>query len=640
MALVVAARLRSPTPARRLVVAGGGGGAGSWSFDPVLQTFLYGTGGARRRRGARPRTAGTNGIGHNIATHWYGHGGAGAAPADMGGTAGGDPGSHDMGNDAGGGGGGGGYQGGNGGGHGGGGSGGGGAGSSYVTGGAASTTITTTGAEGNSSVTFTPVPPDAISAGSQSGTAQYDTNATVQATVTSNVAGAPAPTGTVSFYTVNSDGSSTLLGSAPLDAQGQATLSVPDPSNQPSADTEDTIYATYSGDTTNPSLTSSTFTQSWNPDNGCSGGPLGECGVNRTAPTLARDREREHPNDQTASRLGITGSRRSTGSGGIVSRRVRAVSRQEAPLDSALGTGCCERRGRRGPGASDASWAPSRAHVRPGGRVRHDAGSRFGGGGLRGGRLERWRHRRRGPGQPAVRGWPGGRRSLPGQTVNSTRGSRHMACSSRAFPSAGAPYIATAIAQDRGTGKLVVAGGYGQGSMLLMRLTADGRLDPTFGAHRNGFTTVAVGGIANALAIAPNGAIVLGGSNANRNGRPFVVARFTRNGVPDRAFGHKGIAQALFWTPSVASSAGVNSLAMAPGGGIIASGHIDYIGGTGHGNAGYGTAGVFRLTKTGPTISSVRDRWSHAGQVPGPHRRAASRGIHARRPSTNAAGSR
>jgi uncharacterized delta-60 repeat protein len=167
------------------------------------------------------------------------------------------------------------------------------------------------------------------------------------------------------------------------------------------------------------------------------------------------------------------------------------------------------------------------------------------------------------------------------------------------FPSASTPYIATAIAQDGGTGKLVVAGGYGQGSMLLMRLTADGRLDPAFGAHRSGFTTIPVGGIANALAIAPNGAIVLGGSNANRNGRPFVVARFTRDGVLDRAFGRKGVAQALFWTPSAASSAGVNSLALAPGGGIIASGHIDYIGGTGHGKAGYGTAGVFRLTRTG-----------------------------------------
>jgi uncharacterized delta-60 repeat protein len=168
-----------------------------------------------------------------------------------------------------------------------------------------------------------------------------------------------------------------------------------------------------------------------------------------------------------------------------------------------------------------------------------------------------------------------------------------------AFPSANGPFIATAIAQDRGTGRLVIAGGYGQGSMLVMRLTADGRLDPTFGARRSGFATVAVGGIANSLAIQPSGAILLGGSNANRNGRPFVVARFTRNGVLDRAFGHAGIAQALFWNPSAASSAGVNSLAMAPGGGIIASGHIDYIGGTGRGSAGYGTAGIFRLTNRG-----------------------------------------
>ena len=186
------------------------------------------------------------------------------------------------------------------------------------------------------------------------------------------------------------------------------------------------------------------------------------------------------------------------------------------------------------------------------------------------------------------------------------------------FPSASGPYIATAVAQDRGTGKLVVAGGYGQGSMLLMRLTADGQLDPTFGAHRNGFATVAVGGIANAIAIAPNGAIVLGGSNANRNGRPFVVARFTRNGVLDRTFGREGVAQALFWTPSVASSAGVNSLAVAAGGGIVASGHIDYIGGSGHGKAGYGTAGVFRLTKRGRPFEAFGTAGHTQVTFPGP----------------------
>jgi uncharacterized delta-60 repeat protein len=114
-----------------------------------------------------------------------------------------------------------------------------------------------------------------------------------------------------------------------------------------------------------------------------------------------------------------------------------------------------------------------------------------------------------------------------------------------AFPAADAPFVATAIARDRRTGELVLGGGYGQGSMLVMRLTAKGRLDPTFGAHRSGFATVEVEGIANSLAIQPDGAILLGGSNANRNGRPFVVARFTRDGVLDRTFGHRGIAQAF-----------------------------------------------------------------------------------------------
>ena len=167
-----------------------------------------------------------------------------------------------------------------------------------------------------------------------------------------------------------------------------------------------------------------------------------------------------------------------------------------------------------------------------------------------------------------------------------------------AFPAADAPFIANAIAQDRRTGKLIVAGGYGQASMLVMRLTGNGRLDPTFGTNRSGFAKVDVGGTASSLAIQPDGGILLGGSNANRNGRPFVVARFTRNGALDRTFGHRGIAQALFWNASAASGAGL-SLATTPDGGVIASGHIDYIGGTGHRTGGHGSAGVFRLTRRG-----------------------------------------
>jgi uncharacterized delta-60 repeat protein len=137
------------------------------------------------------------------------------------------------------------------------------------------------------------------------------------------------------------------------------------------------------------------------------------------------------------------------------------------------------------------------------------------------------------------------------------------------------------------------------GSMLLMRMTAQGRLDKTFGAAHSGFATVNVGGIANSIAIDRNGRIMLGGSNANRNGRPFVVVRFTRNGMLDRSFGRGGIAQSLFWNPKAASGAALNDLVPTPDGGVIASGHIDYIGGTGGGSGGHGTAGVFRLTNTG-----------------------------------------
>jgi uncharacterized delta-60 repeat protein len=196
-------------------------------------------------------------------------------------------------------------------------------------------------------------------------------------------------------------------------------------------------------------------------------------------------------------------------------------------------------------------------------------------------------------------------RYLPNGQLDQSFASRGIFTS--AFPAAAAPFTATAIAQDPRTGKLVVAGGYGQGSMLVMRLTSNGRLDPTFGAKRSGFARVNVGGIASSLAIQRDGGILLGGSNANRPGRPFVVARFTRNGAPDRTFGHRGIAQELFWNPSAASGAGLSLTATADGG-VIASGHIDYIGGTGGGSGGHGSAGVFRLTRTGQPFRTFGTR--------------------------------
>ena len=60
-------------------------------------------------------------------------------------------------------------------------------------------------------------------------------------------------------------------------------------------------------------------------------------------------------------------------------------------------------------------------------------------------------------------------------------------------------------------GRLLVAGGYGQGSVLVLRLTADGQLDTTFGT--DGLTTIPVGGIAESMMIQRDGGILVGASN-------------------------------------------------------------------------------------------------------------------------------
>ena len=164
-----------------------------------------------------------------------------------------------------------------------------------------------------------------------------------------------------------------------------------------------------------------------------------------------------------------------------------------------------------------------------------------------------------------------------------------------ALPAAAGPFLATSVVPERSTGRLLIGGAYGQDSMLVLRLTAAGRLDRTFGRNRAGLASVPAGGIANSLAIQPGGGILLGGSNANGPGRPMVVARFTRHGRLDRRFGQGGLVQAMFWNPNLAFSSGVSGLATTLDGGVIASGHLDY---------GYGSAGVFRLSSRGRFVRS------------------------------------
>jgi hypothetical protein len=103
------------------------------------------------------------------------------------------------------------------------------------------------------------------------------------------------------------------------------------------------------------------------------------------------------------------------------------------------------------------------------------------------------------------------------------------------------------------------------------------------------------------MALAPDGKILLGSSNANLPGRPYVVVRLTPRGLRDRTFGHRGVVQLLFWNPMLAASSNVGNMSVTAAGGVIGSGHIDFIGGH-HGRAGYGNAGIFKLSSSGRLV--------------------------------------
>ena len=190
-------------------------------------------------------------------------------------------------------------------------------------------------------------------------------------------------------------------------------------------------------------------------------------------------------------------------------------------------------------------------------------------------------------------------RYLASGRLDRTFGSRGIFKTS--FPTAKGPYNALAV-RPQGR-KLLVAGGYGLGSMLVMRLTTAGRLDRSFGARHTGYTTIAAGGTAQSLVVSRSGSILVGSSNENANGRPMVIARLTPGGRLDPRFGRRGLAQAAFWNLRLAASAGVTGLAVTRDGGVIGAGHLDYIGSDGH-----GSAGIIRLSSRGTPVTGFGTR--------------------------------
>jgi uncharacterized delta-60 repeat protein len=162
-------------------------------------------------------------------------------------------------------------------------------------------------------------------------------------------------------------------------------------------------------------------------------------------------------------------------------------------------------------------------------------------------------------------------------------------------PASDGPLNASAIAYQPATGGLVAAGRYAEDSILLLRLTPAGQLDPKFGPDHNGLVRLKVDGPGISVATDGSGRILVGAWNRTLAGAPMVVARFSPDGVLDTSFGQAGIVQVAFWDTVHAASSGVVALTAAADGSVIGVGHIDYIGLS----AGGGTAGVFRLLPSG-----------------------------------------
>src|SRR3954447_23145525 len=122
---------------------------------------------------------------------------------------------------------------------------------------------------------------------------------------------------------------------------------------------------------------------------------------------------------------------------------------------------------------------------------------------------------------------------------------------------------AVALAPD---GKIVVAGTYETGSerdLAVARLTASGALDPTFAG--DGTVTLDIGDTDDAydVVVQPNGAVVVAG----RSDVNAVMARFTSAGALDSTFGSGGVALS-----NVNESTVFTALALGAGGTLVAVG--------------------------------------------------------------------
>ena len=128
-------------------------------------------------------------------------------------------------------------------------------------------------------------------------------------------------------------------------------------------------------------------------------------------------------------------------------------------------------------------------------------------------------------------------------------------------------------------GKILVSGtvSYGSSSAFaLLRLNSDGGLDTSFGVGGSVTATIgATGNTSRALALQPDGKILVAGDYANGSNNDFAVVRFNANGTLDTTFGSGGKAV----SPAGTSTDYAYSVALQSTGHILVAGYA-YVGST------------------------------------------------------------
>ncbi|MEW5879761.1 MAG: hypothetical protein AB1761_04885 [Pseudomonadota bacterium] len=154
-------------------------------------------------------------------------------------------------------------------------------------------------------------------------------------------------------------------------------------------------------------------------------------------------------------------------------------------------------------------------------------------------------------------------------TLDSTFGSGGKVVTAIGIGSANAAAHAVALAPD---GRIVVAGFSHNGTnydFALARYNTDGTLDASFGSGGKVLTAIGSGNdYAYALALAPDGKIVVAGTSHNGTSHDFALARYNADGTLDASFGSGG----RVTTPIGPNDDEAYTLALAPDGKIVVAG--------------------------------------------------------------------